>query len=165
MTSRVLDTAVVGGSAVLIGYASLYFTKILKKLTKKYTKKEFFYWSLSAILTVISFLYIIIIYSFFEEQDDVIFRVGLSTFLIGAVLWSASILYQYLVNNKKKTKSELLALTLTTIGSILILITNIKVYRDEDLDIINKTLLVISGIILVFHHLFFDNFYWYFIQN
>ena len=46
---------------------SNYLSKYLKPLAKKFTKNEWFFWSLSALITIASFLGVVIWFSFYEE--------------------------------------------------------------------------------------------------
>lgn len=155
----IFDITVVGGIGVLSGYLNLGLTDLLDGLKKKYSKLEWKFWSISAVLTIISFLAIIIWYSFFAKLNDQtdLFISSLITFLVGAIIWSNSIIFQYFKNKKKKTSQELIALTLTTIGAFGMLLAII--YNTDN------WLLITAGVIVFFHHLFFDNYYWYFVQN
>lgn len=159
MRTHILDIILIGGVGVLFGYQHLELNKILPKLMEKYSKTEWRLWGISAILTIISFLSIIIWYSFFENSiDEDLFISSLIVFLYGAMFWSYAIAYQFLRNKKQKTLLELFALSITTLGSLGILI---SIIREDD----KKWLPILAGSIVFFHHLFFDNYYWYFVQN
>lgn len=159
MKTNIFDITVIGGVGVLLGYKHLELNKILPELMKKYSKIEWKFWSISAILTVISFLYIIAWYSFYESNiDEDLFVSSLIVFLYGAMFWSYAIAYQFLRNKKQKTLLELFALSITTLGSLGILV---SIIMDDN----KRWLPILAGTIVFFHHLFFDNYYWYFVQN
>ena len=142
-------TTISGGLGVIAGYLYLYLNNNLKTLAKKFTKKEWKIWTVSALLTVASFLGIIIWFSFYENLIDWkkdLFFSSLVVFLFGATLWSLII---YAICLKKlKMVYQLIPLTITSLGSIGILISII--YST------NNALLIAAGSFLVFHHLFFD---------
>lgn len=150
-------TTVAGGSGVLAGYYHLFLEKnLLTKLQSKYTENGWKLWKLSAMLTVVSFFAIIVWYSFYDTINyRELFLGSLTVFLFGAVIWPLTINYEH--KHKCKSVAQLIALTITTLGTIGMLIA--IVFNDED------WLLITASSIVVFHHLFFDNFYWYFLQN
>ena len=151
-------TTVVGGIGVIIGYIYLYLSKYLKPLAKKFTKNEWFIWSLSALVTIASFLGVVIWFSFYEELSGWnrdLFYSGLVVFLTGAILWSLSIFYQ--MKFKKHIFTQIPALTITSIGAFGILLSII--YSTDN------WLLITAGGILLFHHLIIDNIIWVFINS
>jgi hypothetical protein len=151
-------TTIIGGFGVIIGYIYLYFSNYLKPLAKKFTKQEWVIWSISALLTIASFLGIIFWFSFNQELENwqrELFLSSLVVFLTGAILWSISIFY--LIKFKKNIYIQLPSLTLTSLGALGILISII--YST------NNWLLITAGSILLFHHLFLDNIYWLFINK
>jgi hypothetical protein len=151
-------TTIIGGFGVIIGYIYLYFSNYLKPLAKKFTKQEWVIWSISALLTIASFIGIIFWFSFNQELENwqrELFLSSLVVFLTGAILWSISIFY--LIKFKKNIYIQLPALSLTSLGALGILISII--YST------NNWLLITAGSILLFHHLFLDNIYWLFINK
>jgi hypothetical protein len=146
-------TTVVGGIGVLIGYFYLFLSKYLKPLAKKFTNKEWKIWSFSVILTIVSFLAIIVWFSFYQELDDWqrdLFYSSLIIFLTGAMIWSLSIFY--IKKFKKHVFLQLPALMLTSLGTLGMLIS--VVYSTSN------WLLITAASIVLFHHLIFDNIYW-----
>jgi len=149
----ILTTTVSGGFGVIIGYVYLYLNNYLKPLAKKFKPLEWKIWSLSALLTIASFLALIIWFSSYQKLEDYkrdLFYSGLTVFLVGAIFWSLVVFY--IMKFKKSKRYQLLPLTITTTGSILILF---SVFYSTD-----NPLLIIAASILVFHHLIFDNLYW-----
>ena len=146
-------TTVTGGVGVLTGYTYLYLSKYLSPLAKKFTSLEWKIWSFSALLTVASFLGIIVWFSFYELLEDWkrdLFFSSLVVFLIGAILWSLTIFYT--MKFKRSIYTQLPALTITSLGALGILLSII--YSSDN------ALLITAGGILLFHHLVFDNIYW-----
>lgn len=146
-------TTVIGGFAVLVGYFYLYLSKYLKPLAKKFTKKEWKFWSISALLTIASFLGIIVWFSFYQQLNDWqrdLFFSSLVVFLAGAILWSLSIFY--LIKYKKNIYHQLPSLTITSLGALGILFS--VIYST------NNWLLITASSIVLFHHLILDNIYW-----
>lgn len=146
-------TTIIGGIGVLIGYFYLYLSKYLKPLAKKFSKKEWKIWSFSVLLTIVSFLSLIVWFSFYQELTDWqrdLFLSGLVVFLTGATLWSLSIFY--LMKFKKNIYFQFPALTITSLGTLAILIS--VLYSTSN------WLLITAASIVLFHHLIFDNIYW-----
>ena len=154
----VLITTVTGGSGVLITYIMLAINKCLKPLSKKFSAVEWRIWSISVLLTVASFLGIILYYSFKERLEDWkrdLFLASLTVFLISAMSWSAMI--NWIVKNKKNINIQLIFLILTALGCLGILVS--IVYSTDD------WLLITAASILLFHHLVFDSVIWTYIHN
>lgn len=149
----ILTTTLAGGVGVIVGYLFLYLSNFLGPLAKKFSKMEWRIWTVSALLTVASFLGIIIWYSFYERLEswkrDLFFS-SLVVFLTGATLWS--LLIFYLLKKKRNIYYQLPGLLMTSLGSLGILLS--IVYSDS------SWLLITAGSILLFHHLIFDNIYW-----
>lgn len=151
-------TVLAGGISVIFGYISLYLHNYLNPLAKKFSKKEWNIWSFSVLLTIASFLGIIIWFSFYEELEDwkrELFLSSLVIFFIGATGWSLMI--SYIMKNKKSIYLQMLFLLLTAIGCLGILIA--ICYSTSD------WLLITAGAILLFHHLIFDSIIWVIIHG
>lgn len=146
-------TTIAGGIGVIIGYIYLYLNKYLKPMAKKFTQFEWKIWSFSVLLTIASFLGLIVWFSFYQEligwQRDLFFS-SLLIFLTGAMIWSLSIFY--LKKFKKHVYYQLPALAITSLGTLGILIS--VAYST------NNWLLITAASIVLFHHLIFDNIYW-----
>ena len=146
-------TTIVGGIGVIVGYIYLHLSKYLKPMAKKFTKKEWKIWSFSVLLTIASFLGLIVWFSFYQElkdwQRDLFFS-SLVIFLTGAIFWSLSIFY--LKKFKQHVYLQLPALMVTSLGTLGILLS--VIYSTSN------WLLITAASIVLFHHLIFDNIYW-----
>jgi membrane-associated HD superfamily phosphohydrolase len=142
-----------GGVGVLISYYLLYLTGNLQKYVHYFTKVEWRVWIFSAFLTVASVIGLIIWFSFYQklqESERILFIVSLAIFLIFAKLWSVSLAYIKARNASPYIQRPiLLVVALATIGLLLA-----TVYSTD------KWLVISAAAIIVFHHLFFDAFYW-----
>lgn len=154
----ILTTSIIGGFGVLISYGMLAIQGALKPLAKKFTRSEWNIWSFSVLLTVASFLGLIIYYSFEEKLEDWkrdLFLSSLVIFLASAMSWS--LLIGYIMKNKKNINLQLISLLITALGCIGILVA--VCYSTEN------WLLITAASILTFHHLIFDSIIWVYIHN
>ena len=150
----------VGGFGVIISYLFLYFTGVLSKLMKIFKKSPFLLrlWYISAILTIVSVLYIMFYYTFIERIKDNyrdLFIISLIGFLSFAMLWSLSV---FLIDKYKLNvyfqSPVLFFVALSTIG---LLFAGIET---------NKELLPILALsMIVLHHALYDFLLWPYIQN
>lgn len=142
-----------GGIGVLLSYVFLYLEGYITIMNKKFTSLERKLWSLSVLLTIVSFLGIIIYYSFIEKiKGDYrdLFIISLVIFLISATSWS--VISAYIIKYRRDTNLQLSTLLITALACIGILV---AIAYDTE-----SPWLITAGSILVFHHLFFDSIYW-----
>jgi len=144
-----------GGIGVLISYLFLYYSNVLTRLMKIFRKNNFLlkFWYFSAFITVVSVIYVIVYYTFFErlkESSRNLFLISLIIFLVFAMLWSLSV---FLIDKYKfnvYTQSPILFIvSLSTIGMLIASITN-------KLEILP----LIALIVIVFHHTIYDFVIW-----
>ena len=147
-----------GGFGVLISYYFLYIIGALSKLSSYYTKLEWRTWTFSMLVTIVSILALIIWFSFYQKLEGwqrTTFISSLSVFLAFAMLWSASIAYIYLKNKDiLNQRPFLFIVALATIGLLVA-----TCYSTDNWP------LIAAAAIVVFHHLFFDAFYWVHIHS
>ena len=149
----IFTTTVAGGSGVLAGYFLLFLENYLAPLAKKFGKIEWEIWKASAIYTVVSFLGLIVWFSFYQKLEDWkrdLFYSSLIVFLFGAITWSISIFY--MMKNKKNSNIQIPSLALTALGSIGLLIST--VYSTDN------WFLITAASIVLFHHFVFDLVIW-----
>ena len=147
----------IGGLAILLSYILIYVSGTLSKLMPILTKDKTFYilWKLSVFLVVPSVLYIMVYYSFYERLGSnyrSLFITCLFVFLIACLCWPIAV--EYIVKNNKNPELQrpiLLLVALATIGFLVCIILNNKVENG---------VLLISGILVLFHHLFYDSIIW-----
>jgi len=148
---------VMGGLAVLLSYILIYVSGTLTKLMPILTKDKTFYtlWKCSVFLVVLSVLYIMIYYSFYERFDSdyrTLFISCLFVFLIFCLCWPISV--EYIVKYKGNPELQrpiLLLVALATIGFLTCIVLNNKT---------ENSVLLIAGILVLIHHLFFDGIIW-----
>ena len=147
-----------GGIGVIITYYILYLYGAIKKYGNYFTKKELRVWAVSVLLTIASVIGLILWFSIYQELEDwkrVTFIVSLVCFLIFASLWSVSLAHIHSRNASPYIQQPILILVaLATIGMLVA-----TAYSTD------KWLVITAAAIIVFHHLFFDAFYWMYIVD
>lgn len=136
-----------GGFIVVLSYW-LYFTS-LKKLVKVFGKNEYNFWLFSALITVVSVLYLFAYFSFVEKIENwerTLFIVSEVVFLVFASLWAFTIHY-------KKFNNEKIVLYVVALATLGLLIATI--YSDQ-----SNWLVVLAAFVVFFHHTFYDALKW-----
>lgn len=143
-----------GSIGIIISYILLYYAGVLRRLMIIFKKspKLLKLWYISITLTIISFIYIIIYYTFYEklEENRTLFLISLLFFLIFAMLWSFTV---FIIDKYKLNvfiqSPILLIIALSTIGLLVASVLNEV-----------TVLTVIALVIIVCHHTIFDFIGW-----
>jgi hypothetical protein len=136
----------------------LFLQKYLGPLTQKLRslgKNTWELWKISAVYTVVSFLSLIVWFSFYQNLESWkkdLFYSSLVVFLFGATVWSLSISNIKKGNTKGLLGSQKTWLYTSALGSIGMLIST--VYSTD------SWFLIVAASIVAFHHVVFDAIIW-----
>ena len=154
----IIALSLTGGLTVLVGYYFIAMTGVGSKLYRIFTPKEKSIFLTLSVFSILSFFYLFYWASFTDSLKDWkrdLYIASVATYLTGASLWS--IMAYRIVKMKLHPSRQILALSITALGTIGVTISVSASFKEKD---IKYGFALTASILFLIQHVFFDLFYW-----